>query len=100
MNTRRNGLFATLICALLMPAVCGAEDLLVSDTAPPLPRTEHAPPHRDGYVWAPGYWDKSGHSFRWVSGTWVNERRGMHWVADRWEQSGTEWHLVRGHFEP
>jgi hypothetical protein len=100
MNIPRSALVITLLCTLLMPVGFSADAPAVSDTAPPAPRVEHAPPHRDGYVWAPGYWDKSGHSFRWVSGTWVNERRGMHWVADRWEESGSEWHLVRGHFEP
>jgi hypothetical protein len=100
MNINRSAFVTALLCTLLMPVGFSAEDAAVSDTAPPAPRVEHAPPHRDGYVWAPGYWDKSGHSFRWVSGTWVNERRGMHWVADRWEESGSEWHLVRGHFEP
>jgi hypothetical protein len=99
MKTLRNVRLATLIVAgtLLGPALGTAED--IAGTAPPAPRDEHAPPHRDGYVWAPGYWDWNGHSFRWESGTWIQERRRAHWVADRWEQDGSGWHHVRGHWE-
>ncbi len=99
MKTLRKIQFATLMVAgvLMGPGLAAAED--IAGTAPPPPRVEHAPPHRDGYVWAPGYWDWTGHFFQWESGTWVHERRRAHWVADRWEQDGTEWHHVRGHWE-
>jgi WXXGXW repeat (2 copies) len=100
MKTIRTTALATLALALLLPGVSFTQDAIVSDTAPPAPRIEHPPAHRDGFVWAPGFWEKSGRSFRWVSGTWINERRGVHWVADRWEQTGNEWRYVRGHWEP
>jgi hypothetical protein len=98
MKTLRKIRLATLVAgALLGPPLAAAEDVV--DTAPPAPRVEHAPPHRDGFVWAPGYWDWNGHFFRWESGTWIAEHRRAHWVADRWEQDGNQWHHVRGHWE-
>jgi hypothetical protein len=99
MKTLRKTRLATWMVAgsLLGPAWAAAEDIV--GTAPPEPRIEHEPPHRDGYVWAPGYWDWNGHAFRWESGTWVPERRRGHWVADHWEQDGSQWHHVRGHWQ-
>ena len=70
----------------------------VTDVPPPQPRIERPPPHRDGYVWAPGYWDWNGRFYRWTSGSWISEHRG-HWVADHWDQLGNQWHYVRGHWE-
>jgi len=99
-NSLHNTLLATFTGVLLMPSVSFGGSDIVSDRAPPAPRVEHQPPHRDGYVWAPGYWEKYGGSFHWVAGTWINERRGVHWVADRWDPVGSEWHYVRGHWEP
>jgi hypothetical protein len=82
---------------LLPDFALAAEDIVV-DISPPAPRVEHQPPHRDGYVWAPGFWEWSGGSFHWTSGTWISERRG-HWVADHWDQVGTQWHYVKGRWE-
>jgi hypothetical protein len=101
MKTAQKILLATMIVvgASLSPRFASAEADIVSDTAPPVPRVEHEPPHQDGYAWAPGYWEWSGHFFRWVSGGWIPERRGKHWVADRWDQIGNQWRYVRGHWE-
>jgi len=85
--------------ALLSPTFASAGADVVVDTAPPAPRVEHVP-HRDGYVWAPGYWEWTGHFFRWVSGTYLYERRGYHWVANHWDQTGSQWHHTQGHWEP
>ena len=85
--------------AFLSPRFASAGADIVVDTLPPGPRAEHEPPHRDGYVWAPGYWEWTGHFFHWVSGTWVVERRRSHWVADHWDQIGSQWQYVRGHWE-
>ena len=55
---------AILVSAQIMvPPGLGAE--IDSDVAPPPPRVEHAPPPRDGYVWAPGHWAWSGKSYNW-----------------------------------
>src|ERR1700733_4053151 len=78
-------------------AFAGAE--IVTDTAPPADRVEHAPPPRDGYVWGAGHWEWNGRFYVWASGTWVPERRSAHWVASRWEQVGTQWHYIAGHWE-
>jgi WXXGXW repeat (2 copies) len=67
--------------------------------APPPAREERPPAPRDGYVWAPGYWDWNGHAYAWVSGHYIFERRGAHWVPDRWDQVGSHWQHVNGHWE-
>jgi WXXGXW repeat (2 copies) len=84
--------------ALLLSAPSqGGADIL-TDVPPPRPKVEHQPPHRDGYAWAPGYWEWNGRFFHWVSGTWIAERRGS-WIPDHWDPVGNQWHYVRGHWE-
>jgi hypothetical protein len=92
---------ATLLitAALLSSRLASAGSDIVSDTPPPAPRVEHEPLHRDGFVWAPGYWEWNGRFFHWMSGTWISERRNSHWVADHWDQIGNQWHYVPGHWE-
>ena len=101
MNTLQKTLLSTLIGAgtLLSSRFSMAGADIVSDTPPPAPRVEHEPQHRDGYVWAPGYWEWNGRFFHWSSGTWITEHRGKHWVADRWDQIQNQWHYVPGHWE-
>jgi|SRR5476649_1491896 hypothetical protein len=70
-----------------------------ADSPPPPARDERAPPPRDGYVWAPGYWEWNGHAYSWVSGRFMFEHHGAHWIADRWEQTGPRWQRVAGHWE-
>ena len=70
-----------------------------ADSAPPPPRDERAPAPRDGYVWAPGYWEWNGRAYSWVSGRFMFDHHGAHWVADRWEQAGPHWQRVAGHWE-
>jgi WXXGXW repeat (2 copies) len=69
------------------------------DTAPPPARDERAPAPRDGYVWAPGYWEWSGRAYSWVPGRFIFGHRGAHWVSDRWDQVGSQWEHVSGHWE-
>jgi hypothetical protein len=85
----------TLVTIGLIAPCVGAE--MTSNVAPPPVRVERVEP-RDGYVWAPGYWEWNGRSYHWVTGTYVYERRGAHWVADRWEQVGSQWQHVPGHW--
>lgn len=85
--------------ALLSPMLASAESDIVSDVPPPVPRVEHQPPPRDGYVWAPGYWEWNGRFFHWISGTWIQERRKSQWMADHWQQIANQWHYIRGHWE-
>jgi hypothetical protein len=70
-----------------------------ADVAPPPARDERAPAPRDGYVWAPGYWEWSGHAYSWVPGRFIFQHHGGHWVPDRWEQVGSHWQRVNGHWE-
>jgi len=101
MNIRRNTLLVTLslASALLLPGIALSGKDTFTDMPPPPPRVENAPSHRDGYVWAPGYWRWTGAFYRWESGTWIYERRGRHWVADHWDPVGNRWHYVRGHWD-
>jgi WXXGXW repeat (2 copies) len=101
MKTLHDTLLTTLMIggALISPNSASAGTDIVSDAPPPAPRVEHAPPHRDGYVWAPGHWEWNGHFFQWIYGTWILERRGKHWVADRWDPIEDKWHYVPGHWE-
>ena len=69
------------------------------EVAPPAPRDERAPAPRDGYVWAPGYWEWNGSAYSWVSGRFVYAHRGAHWVPDRWDQVGSQWQHVNGHWD-
>jgi hypothetical protein len=89
---------AALAGMLLVSSPSPASSEILTDTAPPEPRVEREPPHRDGYAWAPGYWEWNGRFYRWSSGTWIGERQG-HWVADHWDQVGSQWHYVKGHWE-
>ncbi len=101
MKTLQKTSLGTLVVAgaLLALKFASAGADIVSDMPPPAPRGEHEPPHRDGYAWAPGYWEWNGRFFHWISGTLIPERRGKHWVADHWDQIGNQWHYVGGHWE-
>jgi hypothetical protein len=85
----------------VIPALAGPGPAtgIEADVAPPPARDERPPTPRDGYVWAPGYWDWSSHGYSWVPGRFIFERRGAHWVPDRWDQAGAHWQHVAGHWE-
>jgi hypothetical protein len=91
-----SSLFLAGALLLSAPSQGGAD--ILTDVPPPPPKVEHQPPHRDGYAWAPGYWEWNGRFFHWVSGTWIAERRGS-WIPDHWDPVGNQWHYVRGHWE-
>jgi hypothetical protein len=93
----------------LMAVVCLADGLfllkvtpaadIVADIAPPPPRAENVGHSRDGYVFAPGHWDWSGHGYAWVSGSWIVQHGKARWIADQWESQGTQWRFVPGHWQ-
>ena len=97
----RNALFASLFAAGMVaaPSAAQARVYLDVDVAPPAPRVETVPAPREGYVWAPGYYDYDGHHHVWRKGRWEHERHGQHWVADRWEEHDGRWHHDRGHWD-
>src|SRR5258708_32859663 len=92
----------TLACIALLTAVCFADALLLlraapgmaaeilTNNAPPPPRTENMGHPRDGYVWAAGHWEWNGQAYRWISGSWIVERGKARWVGDQWEPMGTQ----------
>jgi hypothetical protein len=88
-----------LTASLFVSTGWAASSEIITDAPPPPNRVEHAPPPRDGYVWAPGHWEWNRHSYVWVSGTWIVEHRAAHWVPDRWEQTGVQWRFEPGHWE-
>jgi hypothetical protein len=84
--------------AFVSPRFASAGADILVDTPPPAARADHVS-HRDGYIWAPGNWEWTGHSYHWVSGSYLYERRGYHWVANHWDQIGSQWHYAPGHWE-
>jgi hypothetical protein len=88
-----------LVAAELAASVPAQARDIYADQAPPPPREFQSPRPREGYVWAPGFWDWNGKSFHWVNGTWLVERRARHWVPDHWEQADNRWHFVPGRWE-
>jgi hypothetical protein len=86
------------IGALAAPIVASAQVTITTNVSPPPPRVERVT-LRDGFVWAPGYWEWSHRSYHWVTGSYIFERRRHHWVADQWTQDGGDWHFARGRWE-
>ena len=87
------------IGASLVSAPSSARVYLDVQVAPPASRDEVVPSMRSGYVWAPGYYNWSGHRHVWVNGHYIRERREHHWVPDRWEQRGERWHHEQGRWD-
>jgi hypothetical protein len=85
--------------AVAAPTIASAGVFIDIDVAPPPVRVEVVPPPREGFVWAPGFWEWRDGRHVWVPGRWMGERRGYHWVPDRWEPRGPHWHHERGHWE-
>jgi len=51
--------------------------------APPQDKRD-APPPRDGYVWMPGHWARSGDHWVWLEGYYERARRGYTWKPGHW----------------
>jgi hypothetical protein len=68
-------------------------------TPPPAPIYEAVPSPREGYAWAPGYWNWQNERHVWAPGHWIVAQPGQRWVADRWiEAPDGGWHYERGHW--
>lgn len=63
---------------------------------PPPPRYEAVPPPRDGFLWAPGFWDWDGHRHVWHGGHWERARPGYAYRQPGWHQGPHGWELDRG----
>ena len=64
--------------------------------APPPLRFESVPAPRDGFIWAPGYWNWDGSRHVWSGGHWERVRRGEDYVRPEWRQENGKWRLVQG----
>lgn len=88
----------TLGAAALMPltstAQTGARIYITSE--PPAPRYEAIPAPRNGYVWAPGYWNWDGNRHDWVAGHWEASRSGQQYQRSEWRRDNDGWRLDRG----
>jgi hypothetical protein len=78
-------------------ATPAAADVYVR-VAPPAPRYEPVPVVRQGWEWAPGYWNWSGHRYVWVRGHKVRAHGHGHWVPDRWVEDNGRWRREHGHW--
>ena len=64
--------------------------------APPPVRYEVVPAPRNGYLWAPGYWNWDGSRHVWSSGHWERARASYTYVQPAWRQEGEGWRLDHG----
>lgn len=98
---KRNLTIAVLLAAsaaLYFPTAAMARvnvDVIIG-TAPPPVRYEVVPAPRQGYVWAPGYWDWTGRRYVWVGGRWDYMRPGQIYYRPEWRHGPGGWHLDRG----
>jgi len=79
-----------------LPSLAASNVSLYIGSAPPAPVYERIPAPRHGYVWAPGYWNWTGHRYVWVRGHWERARAGYAWHRPEWRQGDRGWELDRG----
>jgi hypothetical protein len=65
--------------------------------APPPPRHEEIV-IREGYEWAPGYWNWNGRRYVWIGGHYIAVRPGRHWAHPYWEHRGRGWRYHEGYW--
>lgn len=78
--------------AIVGPAVCPHDRLVVRQT-PPLPVQEmQPPPPGRGMTWIPGYWHYSARlrQWVWVTGCWRRVPPSMTWIPGRWAPAGRD----------
>lgn len=84
---------AIMVSATAKPVFADTEVYL--NFGPPAVRYEPVPAPRNGYVWAPGYWDYRGNHHVWKSGHWVKSRPGYVYYAPTWQQTNGRYYLQR-----
>jgi WXXGXW repeat (2 copies) len=89
---------AALLGAAAVPMTASADVGVYFNVAPPPLRYEAVPAPRNGYVWAPGYWNASGSKHVWKAGHWEAQRPGHYWSQSTWTQHDNRWQLDRGHW--
>lgn len=70
-------------------------NIILGDAPPPV-RYEVVPAPRNGYVWAPGYWNWSGNRHVWSNGHWERNRPDYSYAQPQWRQENDGWRLDRG----
>ena len=73
------------------------------EVAPPPSRDERAPAPRDGYVWAPGYWDwsDSDDDYYWEPGSWIEPPSpGVYWTPGYWRYYNGSYLFSDGYWGP
>jgi hypothetical protein len=90
----RNRIVPPLVVALgFVAAPAWSQSSITIDTAPPAARQEAPGAVREGYVWAPGYWNWQDNRHAWVEGHYVPARKGYRYQAPRWEEANGHWTL-------
>jgi len=101
MNTLKT-LCATGIAGslLVFPLAGSARVDIDVEIAPPPVVVEEAPV-REGYIYAPGYWDwdDAHHRYNWKRGEYVEQRHGEHWVPHAWAEHNGHYRFNQGHWE-
>jgi hypothetical protein len=93
-------LIAIGAAAAPLPSMAYSDVSLYIGTAPPAPLYERVPAPRQGYVWAPGHWEWSGHRHTWAPGYWVAERPGYVYRAPAWYQGNGGWYMQPAAWTP
>lgn len=98
----RNCLLATgfAVSLLAYPLTTAARVDIDVAIGPPPVVVEEAP-RREGYLWAPGYWnwDNAHHRHVWKKGRYIRNRPGEHWVPHAWTERDGRYHFNEGHWE-
>jgi hypothetical protein len=84
--------FLTALALAALPTLTTAAPVVI-DQPPPQLTAEATPPGREGYTWAPGYWNWTGTKHEWTQGHWVQSRKGYRYVSPRWAQENGRWTL-------
>ena len=94
---KATGLAAGILLASQLGQAVAADFEL--NIAPPAVIQEQVPPPRDGYTWAPGYWDYDGGKHAWRAGHWEQNHPGERWSNGGWTEHDGRWDLDRGHWD-
>ena len=92
--------FASSLLAYPLASTASGRARVEVDVAPPPVVVENAPV-REGYIYAPGYWDwdDAQHRHVWRKGEYMREHPGEHYVPYAWEEHEGHYHLNPGHWE-
>lgn len=90
-------LIAVSAVAMLPTQAMAQVGVSITIGSPPPPvRYERVPPPRQGYLWAPGYWNWAGNRHVWAPGHWERVRPGYAYSRPQWYHGSHGWELRRG----